>query len=38
MGGRNENTVKNAGALPRTPAGALPLHPTKGQRPFEPIT
>ncbi len=26
-----------AGALPRTPAGALPLHPTKGHSPLEPI-
>ena len=25
-----------AGALPRTPAGALPLHPTRGQRPLDP--
>ena len=27
-----------AGALPRTPPGALPLDPTKGQGPLEPIT
>jgi DNA repair protein RecN (Recombination protein N) len=26
------------GALPRTPPGALPLDPTKGRRPLEPVT
>ena len=27
---------RQAGALPRTPPGALPLDPTRGQRPLEP--